>query len=172
MEKLALITGLAAVFFFLISYQFPGRKAILACNVTSRVLYIVQYLLLGAFEGAVMDVSAIPSSVLAVRKHTPFVQKYKWPILIAVNLFVVVLGLLAWQDRLSWVPVVGVLVETNALWMTREKHIRIGTLAALPFWLFYNIRCGAWGAALGNVLVIGSILTAMRRYDFPGEKRV
>ena len=70
---------------------------------------------------------------------------------------------------LSWVPVVGVLLETNALWMTREKHIRRFSLAALPFWLFYNLRCGAYGAALGNVLVVGSILSAMFRYDRNNE---
>ena len=171
MEKAALILGLAAVFFFLLSYQFPKRRAIITCNVISRVLYIAQYLCLLAFEGAAMDVSAIPSSVLAARKHTPFVQKHKVPILLAVNAFVIVIGLLVWQDRFSWVPVVGVLLETNALWMTREKHIRWLSLAALPFWLFYNVRCGAWGAALGNVLVIGSIVSALRRYDYPGKKK-
>ena len=167
METAALIVGLAAVFFFLLSYQFPKRKAIITCNVISRVLYILQYLLLFAFEGAVMDVSAIPSSVLAARKHTPFVQRHKWGIVVGVNAFVILLGLLVWQDWLSWVPVVGVLLETNALWLSKEKHIRWLSLAALPFWLFYNLRCGAYGAALGNVLVIGSILSAMVRYDVP-----
>ena len=158
MKTAALIVGLAAVFFFLLSYQFTKRRAIITCNVISRVLYILQYLLLFAFEGAAMDVSAIPSSVLAARKHTPFVQKYKWGILLGVNAFVIVIGFLVWQDWLSWVPVVGVLLETNALWLSREKYIRIFSLAALPFWLFYNLRCGAYGAALGNVLVIGSIV--------------
>ena len=165
METLALIVGLAAVFFFLLSYQFPKRKAIIACNVTSRVLYIAQYLLLFAFEGAAMDLSAIPSSVFAARKHTPFVEKHRLAILIGVNAFVVGIGLLVWRNWLSWVPVAGVLLETNALWMTKEKHIRWLSLAALPFWLFYNVSCGAYGAALGNVLVIGSIVSAMLRYD-------
>ena len=169
MQTAALIVGLAAVFFFLLSYQFPKRRAIIACNVVSRVLYILQYLLLFAFEGAAMDISAIPSSVLAARKHTPFVQKHKVAVVFGVNAFVVVIGILFWRDWLSWVPVVGVLLETNALWMTREKHIRWFSLAALPFWLFYNLRCGAYGAALGNVLVVGSILSAMFRYDRNNE---
>ena len=169
MQTAALIVGLAAVFFFLLSYQFPKRRAIIACNVVSRVLYILQYLLLFAFEGAAMDISAIPSSVLAARKHTPFVQKHKVAVVFGVNAFVVVIGVLFWRDWLSWVPVVGVLLETNALWMTREKHIRWFSLAALPFWLFYNLRCGAYGAALGNVLVVGSILSAMFRYDRNNE---
>ena len=165
MQTAALIVGLAAVFFFLLSYQFPKRRAIIACNVVSRVLYILQYLLLFAFEGAAMDISAIPSSFLAARKHTPFVQKHKVAIIAAVNAFVIGIGLLVWQDWLSWVPVMGVLFETNALWMTKEKHIRWLSLVAAPFWLFYNLRCGAYGAAIGNVLVIGSIVMALIRYD-------
>ena len=170
MKTLALIVGLAAVFFFLLSYQFPKRKAIIACNVTSRVLYILQYLLLFAFEGAAMDLSAIPSSVFAARKHTPFVEKHRVAIVLGVNAFIVVIGVLFWRNWLSLVPVVGVLLETNALWMTKERDIRWLSLAALPFWLFYNLSCGAYGAALGNVLVIGSIFMAMLRYDVPRKR--
>ena len=170
METLALIVGLAAVFLFLLSFQFPKRRAIIVCNVASRVLYILQYLLLFAFEGAAMDISAIPSSVLAARKHTPFVEKHKYGILLAVNAFIILLGTLVWQDSLSWVPVVGVLLETNAMWFTKEKHIRLLSLACLPFWLFYNVRCGAYGSALGNVLAAVSIVSAMLRYDVSMKK--
>ena len=170
MKTLALIVGLSAVFLYLLSFQFPKRRTIIACNVVSRVLYILQYLLLGAFEGAAMDISAIPSSVLAARKHLPFVDKYKWLILTGVNGFIVALGILVWQDRLSWVPIVGVLLETNAMWFTREKHIRLLSLACLPFWLFYNVRCGAYGSAMGNVLATVSIVSAILRYDLRKPK--
>ncbi len=172
METAALIVGLAAVFSYLLSFQFPHRRAIIACNVVSRVLYVLQYLLLFAFEGAAMDISAIPSSVLAARKHSIFVEKHRLSILIGVNAFQIIIGLLVWQDWLSWVPVVGVVLETNAMWFSREKHIRRLSLAALPFWLFYNLRCGAYGSALGNVLAIGSIVTAMLRYDLPIKHKV
>lgn len=167
METLALILGLAAVFLYLFSYQFPNRKAIIACNVVSRILYVLQYLLLFAFEGAAMDISAIPSSMLAARKHTPFVEKHKAAVLVAVNAIIIGIGAAVAQNWLSWIPVVGVLLETAALWMTRERHIRWLSLAALPFWLFYNLSCGAYGSALGNVLGIGSIVMAIIRYDRP-----
>ena len=171
METAALIVGLSAVFLFLLSFQFPKRQAIIACNVVSRILYILQYLMLGAFEGAAMDISAIPSSVLASRKHLPIVAKHKWIILAGVNGFILILGILAWQDWLSWVPIVGVLLETNAMWFTKEKHIRLLSLACLPFWLFYNVGCGAYGSALGNVLAMVSILSAMLRYDLLPKKQ-
>ena len=167
MNTLAFVVGLAAVFLYLISYQFPNRKAIITCNVISRVLYVLQYLLLFAFEGAAMDLSAIPSSVFAARKHTSFVKKHKPVILVGVNAFMILMGMLFWQNWLSIVPLAGVMLECCALWMTREKHIRWLSLLALPTWLFYNVSCGAYGAAIGNILGIGSILMAMLRYDRP-----
>ena len=171
MKTLALITGLAAVFFFLLSFQFPKRRAIITCNVVSRVLYVLQYLLLFAFEGAAMDISAIPSSMLAARKHTPYVETNRGWILAAVNAVILAVGIWVWQDWLSWVPVVGVLLETNALWMSKEKHIRWISLAAAPFWMFYNVRCGAYGAAMGNVFTVVSIATALFRYDLPSQNK-
>ena len=167
METIALIVGLGAVFFFLLGFQFPKRNAIIACNVVSRVLYILQYLLLFAFEGAAMDLSAIPSSVFAARKQTPFVKKHKIVILVGVNAFMILMGVLFWKNWLSLVPLAGVMLECCALWMTKEKHIRWMSLLALPTWLFYNVSCGAYGAAIGNILGIGSIVMAMLRYDRP-----
>ena len=165
MQKLALVIGLCAVTLCLLCYQFRKRKAIIACNVMSRALYVLQYVLLGAFEGAAMDLSAIPASMLAARKHTPFVAKYKVALWLAGNVAVVLIGLLFWESIISLLPIIGVLFEINALWMTKEKHIRLMSLACVPFWMSYNALCGAWGSVLGNVLMVVSIGTAMYRHD-------
>ena len=165
MQTAALVTGLCAVCLCLLCYQFRNRKAIIACNVLSRVLYVLQYVLLFAFEGAAMDLSAIPASMLAARKHTPFVAKHKVFLWLAGNIAVVVIGLIFWKNMISLLPIIGVLFEINALWMTKEKHIRLISLASVPFWMSYNMLCGAWGSVLGNVLMIVSIGTAMYRHD-------
>ena len=171
METIALIVGLCAVALCLLCYQFRNRKAIIACNVMSRVLYVLQYVLLGAFEGAAMDLSAIPASMLAARKHKPFVAKYKISLWLAGNIAVVVIGLIFWKNLVSLLPIIGVLFEINALWMTKEKHIRLVSLASVPFWMSYNMLCGAWGSVIGNVLMIVSIGTAMYRHDRPNAKK-
>lgn len=171
METIALIVGLCAVVLCLLCYQFRNRKAIIACNVTSRVLYVLQYVLLGAFEGAAMDLSAIPASMLAARKHKPFVAKYKISLWLAGNIAVVVIGLIFWKNLVSLLPIIGVLFEINALWMTKEKHIRLVSLASVPFWMSYNLLCGAIGSVIGNVLMIVSIGTALYRHDRPNAKK-
>lgn len=167
MQTAAFVTGLCAVVFCLLCYQFKKRRAIIACNVISRVLYVTQYLLLFAFEGAAMDLSAIPASMLAARKHTPLVAKYRVPLWLAGNLAVIVIGLLVWENIISLLPIIGVLLEINALWMTKEKHIRLVSLASVPFWMSYNLLCGAYGSVIGNVLMIVSIGTALYRHDRP-----
>lgn len=170
MQITAFVTGLCAVFFCLLCYQFRNRKAIIACSVLSRVLYVLQYVLLGAFEGAAMDLSAIPASMLAARKHTQFVEKYKVFLWASGNAAVVIIGWVFWENVFSVLPIIGVLFEINALWMTKEKYIRLISLASIPFWMSYNLLCDAYGSVIGNVLMIVSIGTAMYRHDRPGTK--
>ena len=59
------IIGLLAVATFLLSYQQKKRNNIILFNVISRCLYILQYVLLGAFAGAALDILGAVSSVIA-----------------------------------------------------------------------------------------------------------
>ena len=77
LEIIAFIVGIVAVAFFLLSYLQKDRRRIIALNVTSRILYILQYILLGAFVGAVLDVAGAVSSLLAGLTEKPFIKKHK-----------------------------------------------------------------------------------------------
>lgn len=168
-EILSTIAGVLAVGCFLLCYQLKSRKSIITFNVISRVLYIVQYCLIGAFTGAVMDITAIPSSVIASKKNHPFVKKYKLPLIILVNLIIVAIGLLIIffvenGSMLGLLSIAGVLFETIALWFNSEKMIRIISLFGAPCWFIYNMICGAYPSAFGNVLTVVSIIVALVRY--------
>ena len=52
MDILANILGILAVALFVLSYQIKKRNMLIAVNAASRILYVTQYILLGAFEGA------------------------------------------------------------------------------------------------------------------------
>ena len=69
MKQIAFVVGIAAVIIYLLGYQQKTRKKIIIFNATSRALYILQYILLGAFEGAAIDsfsaVSTISSEILS-----------------------------------------------------------------------------------------------------------
>ncbi len=170
MKIAAQIIGLIAVAAFLLSYQQKKRDHIIWLNFASRCLYILQYLLLGAFSGAVFDILAAVSSAFSGKKHTAFIKKHvKWFVAIINACFLAVGPVLAVLNKsfLDFFALAGVLFEINALWLTDERAIRWVSLFAAPFWFIYNFLSGAYGSAIGNVFTIVSIIIAMIRYKNP-----
>ena len=171
MFVLSQIVGLLAVATFLLSYQQKKRKNIILMNVISRCLYILQYLLLGAFAGAVLDVLGALSSVIAGKKHTAFVRKHQKAILTLLTLSMVAAGvtLSILNGRfLDLFSLAGVLLHTSAFWLDREKIIRRVSLLGSPFWFVYNVCNRAYGSAVGDILTMCSIVIAMIRHRDSG----
>ncbi len=165
MKHLAQVVGLLAVALFLLSYQQKKRKNIIIMNALSRILYIVQYIMLGAFSGAVLDVLGTVSSVVAEKKHTPFIKRHTKLIVILLNISIIIGGLLLYENIFSLLPIFGVLFHTGAFWLDKEKTVRRLSLIGSPFWLVYNLASGAYGSAIGDMLSIVSIVIAIIRYD-------
>ncbi len=159
--------GICAVATYLLSYQQKKRRGIILLNVTSRCLYILQYLLLGAISGAVLDVLGAIASVIAERRELPFIKKYLHAVFLSVNAVIVAAGVaisILNQSLLDLLPIVGVLFHTGAFWLRDEQWIRRISLCGSPFWLAYNFASHAYGSAIGDALTIGSLLLAMIKY--------
>ena len=167
MKIIPQIIGFLAVALFLLSYQQKKRSNIIMMNVVSRILYILQYLLLGAYAGAVLDVLGAVASVVASEKDEGFVKKHLKTVIVLMNVLIVGAGLtIAWFNR-SWLDLfslMGVLLHTGAFWLSSEKIIRRISLAGSPFWFIYNLLSHAYGSAVGDLLTMGSILLAMYRH--------
>lgn len=163
--------GLVAVVLFVASYQMKRRSGIILCNAVSRTLYILQYILLGAFSGAVLDVIGLISSVLAAKKDARVIKKLRVPILILINLAMLIATLLLYKTPWDILPFVGVLLHTTAFWLTDEKKIRALSILGSPFWLAYNAHSLAFGSAAGDLFTIISIGIAILRYDILKRKK-
>ena len=165
MKILALIVGLTAVTVFLLGYQQKTRKRIIIFNATSRVLYVLQYILLGAFEGAALDIAGIIASALAHKKNTPFVKKHLKLVILGCNTLIVLTGLPLYKNIFSLFPIIGVLFHTGAFWINDEKRIRQVSFIGSPFWLIYDLVSGAYSSCIGDTLSLVSLAIAMFRYD-------
>ena len=161
----AQIIGFIAVSLYLLGYLQKKRKSILAFNLSSRVLYILQYLLLGAFEGAVLDVAGAISSVVAGRKDTAFIKKCKIPVIILVNLVIIGLGLLVYESSLSLLPIAAVMLHTGAFWLDDEKWVRRISLLGCPLWFIYNFASEAYFSSVGDFLSFVFIIVSIIRFD-------
>lgn len=169
------IIGFAAVGLYLLSYQLKRRKQIVWVTCISNLLYVLQYVLLGAFSGAIMDTMSTISSFLAAKKNDkPFVRFSKW--LAPVNLIIIaVAGLISafvQRDSLELLPIAGALFQTGGLWCDDEQAIRKLGLCSAPFWLVYNFLSQAYGPAIGSVIAIVSIIVALYRYRKKNSKTV
>lgn len=165
MGIVAQILGILAVITFLLSFQFKKRKNIITVNVISRTLYITQYILLGAFEGAALDFTGAVSSVIASHKEKSYIKKHLGIIVILINVILIAVGVILYENIYSIFAIIGVVLEINALWITEEKNIRRLSFLSAPFWFVYNFMNRAYGSALGCVLVMVSIIIATLRYD-------
>lgn len=163
--------GLVAVVLFVASYQMKRRNGIIVCNSVSRALYILQYVLLGAFSGAVLDVIGLLSSMLAARKDTPLMKKLRIPVLILINASMLVATVLLYETVWDVLPFIGVLLHTTAFWLTDEKKIRALSILGSPFWFAYNAHSLALGSAAGDIFTIVSIGIAILRYDILKKKK-
>ena len=170
MNYSALAVGIIAVILYFVGYLQKRRKHIIIFNATSRVMYILQYLILGAFEGAVLDIAGILSSLLAQKKNTRFIKKHIRLVFTAVNLIIVAMGLLIYENLYSLLPIIGVLLHTGAFWIDDEKTIRRVSFLGSPFWLVYNLVSGAYGSCIGDILSMVSIGISIVRYDIKKPK--
>ena len=167
MIVVAQIIGFAGVGLFLLSYQLKKRQQIVWVSFFSNVFYVLQYLLLGAFSGAIMDTLATVASFFAARKNAPHLKKYAKQLAFLSVLMIAVIGIavaMIRKDFIELLPIVGGIFQTLGLWCDDEQLIRKLGLCGAPFWLVYNFISQAYGATLGSVLAIISIIVSLVRY--------
>lgn len=165
MKTASLIVGIIGVILYILCFQLKGAKKILGCRLLSNALFVTQYLLLGAFVGAGMDITTCINSFFSYKKDASWVSKHKTIFFIASNAFVLIVGVLLYQNVFSILAISGALLENIAGWMKKDKLIRIVTLFAAPCWFAYNVISGAYGSAVGGVLAFFSIVIALNRYS-------
>ena len=74
---------------FVLSYQLKNRRTLIFLNAGSRILYVAQYICLGALEGALLDIVAFFVSFLCAKRSSGFVKKYLIPVFVFSNVLIV-----------------------------------------------------------------------------------
>lgn len=170
MEAIAHIIGVAGIIAFVISYQQRTRKGIIISSIIARGLFIAQYVLLGAYEGAIMNFVGNFSAILAENKEKSFIKKNRYWFVGIVYITTILSGILTWESAVSFLPVIAMLLQNTALWATRERTIRILSLLGLPFWFSYNTLSGAYTSMISDIFCATSLIVALIRYDMLKKK--
>ena len=66
------IIGITGTVLYILCFQLKHRIGIILMNATSRLLFVIQYCLLGAFSGAILDILGITAAFVATKKDKSF----------------------------------------------------------------------------------------------------
>ena len=155
--------GIAALVASLLSFQFKKHKQIVLCKMLSELTFALQYFLMGAYTGCLLDLISGARNFLFYR----FVEKKRStvPLILLFSLLVVVLAIGSWAGPISLLPMVAKLLTTVSYGMKNERLLRCITLPSCAFWIAYNVFVGNWEAMISDSLSLISILIAICKFD-------
>ncbi len=161
--------GFVGLFFLVLSFQQNNRKRILLFILTGQLIFLVHFIWLGAWTAVAMNsVGAVRTLVFQFREEKKWADRAFWPYLFIAGF--VVFGLLAWQSWYSILPIVAMSIESYGLWMKNPKTIRIINIFPHPAWFTYNLIVGSWPGMATEILIFGSVLLGIYRFDIKAKK--
>ncbi|MBR5295493.1 MAG: YgjV family protein [Clostridia bacterium] len=117
-----------------------------------------------------MNLLSIITSFIAEKKNAPFIKKHLPLIIVLTNLSMIAAGLMVYRNIFSLFSIVGVVLQTSAFFLTREKNIRFLSICGCPLWLTYNFVNHAFVSAGCDAVTMCSIALAIYRYDIKKKK--
>lgn len=153
----------------MIAVQLKTKKQILLTIVISNLLFVISYILLGAYVGAltcgIVAIEIIINTILENKgKSTP-------KTLIIIYLIIsILLGITTFSSYIDLLPIIASIFFIFTLIQNKEKYVRLLILGNLIAWIMYDFFVGAYLAGISDLFVISSTITAIIRYDIKKEK--
>lgn len=158
------LLGIIGLVCSLVSFQQKDRKWIMIFQMAASLLFAFQLILLGGITGGCLDlISFVRTLIFSMNGKKKWASSSVW--LVIFTVLMVWIGGLTWHDFYSILPIIGSVLSTFALWMRKEKQIRLLSLSVGPFWFVYNIVNGAITGAVNEFIAMVSILIGIYRCD-------
>ena len=172
-EIIAQIVGICGMLLSVLSFQQKGKARILTFQLLGSALFVVNFFMLGAFSGAILNIVAIVRALIFIYEDKIHGDHPAWTIgLIAVYVlsFVSVFTIFGKEPTalnliLEVLPVLAMTVTTLAFRYKEDKILRRVTFISSPLWLTYNTIFFSLGGIIGETLNIGSALVGTLRLD-------
>ncbi|MDE5831291.1 MAG: YgjV family protein [Clostridia bacterium] len=165
---LAQILSFIAMIINMVAVQLKKKKHILLTIVVSNLLFIISYILLKAYVGAltcgIVAIEIIINTVLEDKgKKTPKL------LIILYILVSIIIGVTTFGGFIDILPIIASILFVFTLMQSKEKYVRMLILGNLISWVIYDIFVMAYLAGLSDFFVILSTITAIIRYDIKKE---
>jgi hypothetical protein len=156
--------GMIGLVFAIFSFQNNKRYLILLFLGTAQMFFIFHFALLGIWTAAAMNIVGTTRTFFFMLKG-----RRKWMdgnvvMYIFFCLFLTA-GILSWQNWLSILPIMAMIIETIGLWQKKPRRIRFIVFIPHPVWLVYNFIHRSYPGVLTEVFILTSLITGIIRFD-------
>lgn len=172
-ELIAQIVGLFAMAFNVLSYQQKTQKDAIALQLGGSILFSINYLMLGAIVGGILNTVAIIRALVFLNRDKTNATHPLWLHgFLAVYLLSYVLTFTVFGKEptvfnliLEFLPVIAMTATTISFRLDDATAIRRFGLISSPSWMVYDLVSMNLGAILCELLSLSSIFIGMSRLD-------
>ena len=178
-EIIAQAVGIVAMAFNIFSFQKKTQKGVIAFQLVGGALFAINFLLLGAYVGGILNVIAALRAVIFLNKEKLKADRPVWFIgFTAIYISVYILSFTVFGTKpspynfvIELLPVIGMVATTVGFSLKKAADVRKCGLVSSPSWLVYNISNFSLGAIICEVLSLISIVTGIIRLDINKPKK-
>ena len=173
-EIIAQVIGVIAMVLLVVSYQFKGKKSVIALQFLGSFLFSVNYLMLGAYVGCLLNFLGAVRAVVYYYKERFNADKLSWFIgFVATYVLSYILNFTVFGKEptalnliVEILPVVGMTALNVGYRLKNAASIRKCGLISAPSWFIYNLfSSGSIGALICDVCTLVSIIVGIFRMD-------
>ena len=158
---IAQVFGLIALVFIVISFQKNNKKKLLNLQILASLSYGIQYLLLSAYSGAIVNIVCIIRNYI-FSKYEKKIPLY-WLIVILIAMLSI--SVFTYDGVHSILPALAMGLYSCALYSGKLKAIRIADVITCLILIVYSLRVSALMAFIATLIELFSSLLAIYRYD-------
>ncbi len=163
LETIAQIVGFVGTALLFISFQQKKRRGILFFQICAGAVFVLHYILLGAYTGAALNFVGFTRSIVFYNSDKKWAKSPAWLVMYIV--ISAVSGVLTWAEWYSILPAIAMMLTTVSYWLKNETKIRLVTFPSSPCWLVYNALAGSVAGIITECIVMSSLIIAIIRYD-------
>lgn len=157
------IIGIIAAVLLLFSFQQRTHKRIVVMQACAGLLFGIQYLMLGAYEGMACNfIGMFRSFTYSFRNKSKIVDSVLCPTFFAIAFGIS--AIITYKNLFSFLPLVAMVISSFVLWIPQTQKLRALTLPTSAMWLVYNIACGSVVATATEIFCEVSIIIGLIRF--------
>lgn len=157
--------GVLVIVANVLSMQMKSKKQIIFMFILANLFSSINFILLESYSGAIICSFAIIQTLIN-KIFENREQKVPKLVILVYIVISIILGAITFNGFIDIIPIICSILYTMSIIQDNEKNIRKISLVNILLWIFYDIVCKAYTAAISDLFMTISTLIGMYRLDY------